>query len=123
DLSLLARADGDASAPHASSSAAPSDPRRTRIAVKVGTHDVTVGELEDRLAAIPPFQAATWGATRDEIVKTFVSDVVVRELLLGAGAEQKKLDTEVTTQQQKNRALSTATLRALKRGTPSVAAI
>ncbi len=107
------RADGDAAV----------DARRARVAIKVGKETVTVGELEDRLAGIPPFQQTMWGSSRDEIVKNFANDVVVRDLLLGAGAEQKKLDAEITTQTQKNRALSTATLRALKRGTPSPAAI
>jgi len=107
------RADGDAAV----------DARRARVAIKVGSQTVTVGELEDRLAAIPPFQQATWGSSRDAIVKNFANDVIVRDLLLGAGAEQKKLDDEITTKTQKNRALSTATLRALKRGTPTPAAI
>ena len=86
--------------------------RRAKVAVTVGSRTVTVGDLEDRLAEIPPFQAATFGASRDEIVKAFVDQVVVRDLLLAAGAEQRKLDETLPTKHQLDRARSTATLRA-----------
>lgn len=90
--------------------------RRAKVAVKVGSRAVTVGELEDRLAEIPPFQAATFGATRDEIVRAYVDQVLVRELLLGAGAEERKLDQSLPAKHQLQRARSTATLRALRAG-------
>lgn len=88
--------------------------RRAKIAVTVGTKTVTVGELEDRLSEIPPFQAATFGASRDEIVHAFVEQIIVRDLLLGAGAEARKLDTTLPTKQELDRARSSATLRALR---------
>jgi peptidyl-prolyl cis-trans isomerase C len=97
--------------------------RRARVAVRVGPRTVTVGELEDRLAEIPPFQAATFGASRDEIVKAFVDQVVVRDLVLGAGAAPRKLVDEPRTKQQLLRARSTATLRALRAEHKSPAAI
>lgn len=90
--------------------------RRAKIAVKVGTRAVTVGELEDRLAEIPPFQLATFGVSRDEIIKAYVDQVIVRDLVLGAGAEQRKLDESLPTKHQLQRARSTATLRALRAG-------
>ena len=90
--------------------------RRARVAVKVGPRSVTVAELEDRLAEIPPFQAATFGATREEIVKAYVDQVLVRDLVLAAGAEQRKLDETEPTKHQLQRARSTATLRALRAG-------
>jgi peptidyl-prolyl cis-trans isomerase C len=107
------RAEADASA----------DTHRSRAAVTVGGQVVTVGELEDRLAAIPPFQAATFGATKADIVKAYVDQVLVRDLLLGAGAEERHLDGELPTKHQLQRARSTATLRALRKGTPSADAI
>jgi peptidyl-prolyl cis-trans isomerase C len=102
----------------AASHAAPDDDvaRRAKVAIKVGTRTVTVGELEDRLAEIPPFQAATFGASRDEIVKAYVDQVLVRDLVLGAGAEQHKLDETLPTKHQLERARSSATLRALRTG-------
>ncbi len=90
--------------------------RRARVAVTVGSRSVTVGEIEDRLAEIPPFQAATFGASRDEIVKAYVQQVLVRDLVLGAGAEARKLDEALPTKHQLQRARSMATLRALRTG-------
>src|SRR5262245_3120947 len=74
--------------------------RRSKVAIRVGSRAVTVGEIEDRLLELPPFQAATFGATRDEIVKAYVEQVIVRDLLLGAGAEQRKLDETLPTKHQ-----------------------
>jgi peptidyl-prolyl cis-trans isomerase C len=90
--------------------------RRAKVAVTVGGRTVTVGEIEDRLAEIPPFQIATFGASRDEIVKAYVDQVIVRDLLLGVGAEQRKLHEALPTKHQLQRARSTATLRALRVG-------
>lgn len=90
--------------------------RRAKVAVTVGGRTVTVGEIEDRLAEIPPFQMATFGAARDEIVKAYVDQVIVRDLLLGVGAEQRKLHEALPTKHQLQRARSTATLRALRVG-------
>ena len=97
--------------------------RRARVAVRVGTDAVTVGELEDRLAAIPPFQVATFGASREEIVRAFTDQVVIRELVLGAGASARKLGTNIETRHQLQRALSSATLRARRADLRSPAAI
>jgi peptidyl-prolyl cis-trans isomerase C len=90
--------------------------RRARVAVRVGARAVTVGELEDRLAEIPPFQIATFGASHDEVVKAYVDQVIVRDLVLGVGAEQRELDEALPTKHQLARARSTATLRALRTG-------
>lgn len=105
-----------APAPAAGASAhgADNEARRSKVAVTVGSRTVTVGELEDRLAEIPSFQIATFGASPDEIVETFVEQNVVRELLLGSGAEARKLETKSPTKEQLQRARGTATLRALR---------
>ena len=39
--------------------------RRAAIVVKLGPKSVTVGELEDRMAQVPPFQLRSFGATPD----------------------------------------------------------
>lgn len=111
------RADADASAPVST------DPRRAKVALSVGDRKVTVGELEDRLAGIPPFQLVTFGATRDEVVKAYVDQILVRDLLLAAGAEKRGLTKEVPTRHQLDRALSSATLRKARSAYPSAAAI
>ncbi len=99
------------------------DPRRAKVAVRVGDLSVTVGEIEDRLAEIPPFQRRTFGATQDAQVKTFVEQYLVRDLLLAEGAKQRDLASSLPTAQHVRRALSSATLRALRRQLSSPAAI
>lgn len=97
--------------------------RRAKVAVRVGSRSMTVGELEDRLAGIPPLQQATLGATRSEIVHAYVDQVVVRELLLAEGADKEGLSKKAPTSFQLKRALSTATLRAAHAPIPSANAI
>lgn len=111
------RADADAGAPVST------DPRRAKVALSVGERKVTVGELEDRLAGIPPFQLVTFGVTRDEVVKAYVDQVLVRDLLLATGAEKRGLQKEIPTRHQLDRALSSATIRKARSAYPSAAAI
>ena len=113
---------GDASSA-GSATSAEETARRAKVAVRVGSRTMTVGELEDRLAEIPPFQAAMFGASRDEVVKAYVDQVVVRDLLLGAAAEKRKLDEQLPAKHQLQRARSMATLRALRAELKSPAAI
>lgn len=98
--------------------AGPVDPadaaRRAKVALRVGERTVTVGELEDKLAEIPPFQARLLGATREEMIRAYLDQVLVRDLVLGAGAEQRGLDKKLPTVHQLARARSTATLRWLR---------
>lgn len=102
-------ADGGAAIP-----ASPEDiARRAKIAIRVGESTVTVGELEDRLAGIPPYQIRTYGPTRAELVQAYVDQVVVHDLVLGEGARMKGLSKEPLTHQRLLRAHSDATLRAL----------
>lgn len=115
-----------AASPSASPSATPSatpEPRRARVAVKVGDTAVTVGEIEDRLAEIPPFQRRMFGATPEAQAKAYVEQVVVRDLLLAEGARQKELATTLPTSQQLLRARSSATIRALRKELASPAQI
>lgn len=97
--------------------------RRARIAVRVGDRTVTVGEIEDRVAGIPAFQLATFGDTPEAALRNYTEQVVVRDLLLGAGAERAGLDKKLPTSHQLRRALSNATLRAARATLRSPAAI
>jgi peptidyl-prolyl cis-trans isomerase C len=97
--------------------------RRAKVAVKAGKFSATVGEIEDRIAEVPPYQAQTFGATRDELVKAYVTQVVERELVLNAGADDRKLVDHYPAKQLYQRALSTATLRALRKDLRSPADI
>jgi peptidyl-prolyl cis-trans isomerase C len=63
------------------------------------------------------------GATRDAIVKTYVDQVVVRDLLLAAGAEERGLQNDEPTRYLLARARSNATLRAAHAPLPSTSAV
>jgi peptidyl-prolyl cis-trans isomerase C len=93
--------------------------RRAQVAARVGDRVVTVGELEDRLAEIPPFQLLTFGATRETITRKYLEDVVIRDLLLGVGAEQRGVAKELPWSHQLQRARASATLRALRAKAPA----
>jgi peptidyl-prolyl cis-trans isomerase C len=61
------------------------------VVARVGRHAITTRELVRRMAAVPPFQLKTFGATPDEIKKNFLERVLVREELLAQEAEDRKL--------------------------------
>lgn len=109
--------------PDASDAPGPEAARRSKVVVTVGAHEITVGELEDQLATIPPYQTAIFGGTREAIVRTYLDQVLARDMILAAGAEQRGLDQQVPTKQQLDRALSTAALRKTRSAYPSAAAI
>jgi peptidyl-prolyl cis-trans isomerase C len=102
---LLARAD----------SRADDAARRSQVVVHVGpTRTITVGELEDRIAAMPPFQRATFGDTPDIVRRRFLMEVLLPEVLFAVGGEGQKLDKQLPTSFAVERALSQATLRAVR---------
>jgi peptidyl-prolyl cis-trans isomerase C len=114
-VSRPSRAEPDAESPDVA--------RRARVALTVGPRKVTVGELEDRLAAIPPYQLGAFGSSREAIARGYLDQVLVRDLLLTTGAEQRGLDKQLPTSQLLTRALSSATLRKMGTPYPSAAAI
>jgi peptidyl-prolyl cis-trans isomerase C len=97
--------------------------RRAKIVARVGSKTVTVAELEDRLAMVPRFQLSTFGDTPDAIRRKFLNDVIVQDLLLSLGAEDKKLDKDLATAHQLDRALSSATMRAVRKDVGVASAI
>lgn len=106
-----------------SSVALADDGRRAKVALRAGAHTATVGEIEDRIAELPSWQAKTYGVGRDELVKAYVDQVIGRELLLVAGADARKISTQEPTKQLLLRTRSTATLRALRKDLKSPEAI
>jgi peptidyl-prolyl cis-trans isomerase C len=97
--------------------AAPADARRDGVAVTLGApaaRSITVGEIEDRIAALPPFQRASFGNTPDLVRRTFLMQVLIPEALFSLGAEARKLAEEPRTSREIDRALSGATIRALR---------
>ncbi len=64
------------------------------IVARVGKETITAGDLRRRIAAIPPFQLRSFGKTEEEIKRTFLERVLVRDLLLAQGAVDAKLDKQ-----------------------------
>jgi peptidyl-prolyl cis-trans isomerase C len=120
---VLASAAVQASVHAEPDAAAPEAARRARVVLRVGARKVTVGELEDHLAGIPPYQMSTFGASPAAIARAYVDQVLVRDLVLASGAEQRGLDRELPTSQLLSRALSSATLRKSGSPYPSAAAV
>src|SRR5579883_829687 len=95
---LATRADraDDAAAPPPSA-AAEAARRATPVAQIGGSRTITVGELEDRIAALPPFQRATFGATPDAVKHEFLLSVLIPESLFALGGAADKLDEQLPT--------------------------
>lgn len=94
--------------------------RRAAVIAKVGDRAITVGELEDRLAALPRFQLAELGRTPEEIRKRFLESVVMPEALLEAAGARRDVGKQKGVQDRLARARANATLRAIARQIPSV---
>jgi peptidyl-prolyl cis-trans isomerase C len=88
--------------------------RRAAPVVTIGSRVITVGELEDRLAALPPFQRATFGADAAAVRSAFLQQVLVPEGLYAQSAAAQKLDQTPPTAFEVERAVSNATLRAIR---------
>jgi peptidyl-prolyl cis-trans isomerase C len=88
--------------------------RRSTVVARIGSITVTVGEIEDRIAAMPPFQRASFGATADAVRKRFLNDVVVHDAVLTAGAQGLDLGDKPPAAYEIERARSAATIRAIR---------
>src|SRR5262249_34984847 len=66
--------------------------RSEAVVAKVGSTEITVASLEQRMKSIPDFQLATFGKTPDEQKRNFLEQVLVREALFAEGAIAKKLE-------------------------------
>jgi peptidyl-prolyl cis-trans isomerase C len=92
--------------------------RRAKVVAVIGvppaSRSIAAGELEDRLAALPSFQRATFGATPDAIRRGVLDQVFVREALLALGAQGAKLDEAPAVVRAIDRAESMAVVRAIR---------
>ena len=62
-----------------------------RMVARVADHVVTVGELQRRLALVPPFQLRVLGSTPDEIRRAYLEQLIEQQLL-AQGAKAEGLD-------------------------------
>ncbi len=88
--------------------------RRAQIVARLGTTSFSVGDVEDRIAAMPTFQRATFGATPSEIARRFVTEIMVPEALLELRAGATDLAARPPTSYAIERARSTGTVRAIR---------
>jgi peptidyl-prolyl cis-trans isomerase C len=91
------------------------DARRAAVCVRVGERAITVGEVEDRMTAVPPYQLRTLGATEAEIRRAFIDQVIIADALWSAGASARHMDRQVPTRFDLDRVKAEATLRALRK--------
>ena len=89
--------------------------RRDAIVAHVGpARTITVGDVEDAIARMPPFQRDAYGATADAVRKRVLSEVLVPEALLALGAEAQGLERGPAGDRAIAWARSAATVRALR---------
>ena len=110
---LLARSPLAADPPFDAAAPPASPEHRAPFVAHVGTRGVTVGELEDRLSPVPRYQLRTFGSTAHDVVRNFFDQILLRDVLLSLGAEDRHIDQQIEVQQGLDRMLSSATLRAL----------
>lgn len=99
------------------------DERTAAVVVRVGPRAVTVGEVEDRLSRLSPVQRASYGATPEAIRRKFVDDVIVPEVLLELGADQRKIASRPEVAYDMDRMRADATLRDVRAKVGPAAAI
>lgn len=72
-----------------------------RVVARIGSRTITVGELEQRIASVPPFQLRVLGSTPDEIRRAFLEQMIQQELMaLGGRAEQLDRRPDVLSRQR-----------------------
>jgi peptidyl-prolyl cis-trans isomerase C len=88
--------------------------RRAHVVARLESVAITVGDLENAIAAMPPFQRATFGGSQAEVRRRFLTEVVVRDALLAIAADQRRLAELPPAAYQIERARSAATIRAIR---------
>ncbi len=89
--------------------------RRDRAVARIGDRrPVTVGELEDLISAMPRFQRASYGASADAVRRRVLDEVAVPRALLEQAADARGVARDPATTYALDRALSGATVRALR---------
>src|SRR5271155_4803435 len=92
----------------------PPDPRRAAVCLHVGERAITVGEIEDRMAKVPPFHLRTFGASEAEIRRAFIDQVIIPDALWALGASARHIDRQVPARFDLDRVRAQATLRAVR---------
>jgi peptidyl-prolyl cis-trans isomerase C len=88
--------------------------RRLVVVATIGGREITTGELEDRIAAVPRFQRSSFGTTPDAVRHKFLEQVIVPEVLYALEAQSQHMDTEFETSGHLMRAHANASWRAIQ---------
>jgi peptidyl-prolyl cis-trans isomerase C len=113
----------NAPAPGASPASPAPDPRRKAIAVRVGPTEVTVGEIEDRLAAVPRFQLRAFGDTPESIRRKFFDQVLLPEILYALEAGKRHIADVLPTSSKVMRAEANAANKIVRQAVRPAASI
>jgi peptidyl-prolyl cis-trans isomerase C len=110
---------GDTLAGDAGAGREAADPeRRAKVVAVVGggalSRSIALGDLEDRVAVMPEFQRATFGAGADAIRRRVLDEILVRDDLLSLGAQAAKVEAQPAVARALDRAISGATVRAIR---------
>lgn len=89
------------------------------IVGRVVERKISVGELEDRMTRIPPFQLRGLGDSPDAVRRFLLDRSLLRDALLAQGALDRKIDQEPGTKERIDRLLRNALLDELRRETLS----
>jgi peptidyl-prolyl cis-trans isomerase C len=89
---------------------------RDAVAVHIGSTTVSVGELEDRIAAVPHFQLRAFGDSADAIRRKFFDQIILPEVLYSLAAEKAHLRDQLPTANKVQRILGTADTRMVTQG-------
>ncbi len=94
---------------------------REAIVARVADKTITLGDLERRLRAMPPFMLKRYGSTSEEIKKRFLDEVLVREIVLTQGALGQGLEKRPEIDDKMKAILRSALFEQLKKGTENQA--
>jgi peptidyl-prolyl cis-trans isomerase C len=88
--------------------------RRSVVIAKIGSREITTGELEDRIAQVPRFQLATFGTTPDAVRHKFLGEVVIPEALYAEEAHDQHLDAHYPASELVKRKYADAAVRTVR---------
>jgi peptidyl-prolyl cis-trans isomerase C len=89
-------------------------PPADEVVAKVGNNAITVGDLEQRLRAIPAFQLEAIAATPEEARRRFLEEVMIKELLFAEAAKARALERDPAIHDRINDALRVARVNQLR---------
>jgi len=90
------------------------DPRLQAVVARVGSSDITVRSVEQRMREMPDFQLATFGESPDQARHAFLEQVMIKDALMAEGAKAKKLEDAAPVHERIDEALRKARLVQLK---------